>query len=114
MLALSLAAQPLLAKADALGISVYEIFLNGLFASSDDPVFAEIILTVSRKKMFTGDLLDSRVEIRSIIEFLDAQLIVLVVLWALHISESKCWLSTATVLMEVLVASIQSHRPNLG
>jgi hypothetical protein len=103
MLALSLATQSLLTEANALCGVVDEVLLNSFFAAVANSVFAEIILAVFGEKVLTGYLLDSGVEIGTVVQFLNAKLIVLVALGTRHVGEPYGLLSGTIYFVQVLV-----------
>jgi hypothetical protein len=76
MLALRLSPQALLAKADAFCIIVNEIFLNRIFATCGNSCVAEIILSIFREKMFTGNFFDGGIEICTVIKFFNTTLVI--------------------------------------
>ena len=58
MLALVPFAFPLLAEANALGLLVNDVLLDGFSASAHDSLLAEIVLSVFGEEMLTGNFSD--------------------------------------------------------
>lgn len=67
MLALRLPSEPLLTEAYTLGAIINKVLLNRLFPSILDPVLPKIILAIFCKKVFAGNLFDSRIKISAVI-----------------------------------------------
>jgi hypothetical protein len=99
MLALSLAAETLLAEADALGLIVDVVLLDRLFASFFHTVFSEVVLTVFCEKMLASHLFDSGIEICAVIKFFDALLVIRVTLRTHHIGKGELGLSGTIVFV---------------
>lgn len=87
MLALSLPAEALLAKANALGLVIDDILLDRLFSTLSNTVFCEIILTILRKKVLSSYFFDGRIEVCAVIEFFFAGLVIITTRRAHHICE---------------------------